>query len=96
MAMTREERRNAVVRACQKVAEEFKNPAVRSVVESFDRQAIADRWTGERCTLNGLPAKITGRLLKFGFVSPFDDNYAAEFPWETIDRVMAKGGKFTA
>lgn len=58
-------------------------------------QNIADKWAGEPCTLNGMPATITGRLLAFGRVRPLDTRFGGvEYSWETIDRIMDKGGAF--
>ncbi len=61
------------------------------------RQVIADQWSGRPCTLDGQPAKITGRLQTFATVScltPYGP--AVEFAWETVQRVMVSGGEFSS
>ena len=58
-------------------------------------RAIADKWTGQRCYLNGAPARIVGRLNDFGIVAPDNPSVPSlEYSWHTINRVMEKGGFF--
>ena len=59
------------------------------------RAAIAEEWTAQPCTLNGKPAKITGRLNEFATVGALQGWMASEFSWEAVARIMAKGGNFT-
>ncbi len=58
-------------------------------------KAIADRWAGEKCHLNGAPSKITGRLNKFATIAPLNIAIASvEFNWHTVNRVMLEKGGF--
>lgn len=58
-------------------------------------RAIADRWAGEPCYLDGAPAKITGRLNAYGTVAPLDVGLGkVEHSWHTINRVMRERGGF--
>lgn len=58
-------------------------------------RAIADRWAGEKCYLNGAPATVRGRLLPFAKITPQDERLAAvEYSWHTVQRIMERGGFF--
>lgn len=60
-------------------------------------QEIKDKWAGQECFLNGEKAKVTGRLLQFGRISPLNPEIGSvEFCWETIDRIMKKDKKFNS
>ena len=59
------------------------------------RSAISEEFTGAACTLDGKPAKITGRLNEFATVGALQGWMASEFSWEAVARIMAKGGNFT-
>lgn len=59
----------------------------------------AEKWAGESCTLDGKPARIIGRRLRFGQVALTDPMtvgryVVAEYSWTAIDRVMQSGGVF--
>lgn len=56
--------------------------------------SLADQWAGQSCTLNGKPAKITGRLLPHGIVSEINGPISHEWAWKTIDRIMRKDKAF--
>ena len=58
------------------------------------QQQVKDEYAGRRCTLDGHPAKITGRLLPFAIVGTHFGGLAAEYSWEAVVRIMAKGGDF--
>ena len=59
------------------------------------QRKIADRYTGERCYLDGAPARITGRLNSVGTVAPDDPAVSSvEFSWHAINRIMQAGGYF--
>lgn len=46
-------------------------------------------------TLDGKPARITGRLMDFAKVSQIADWWvSAEFCWATVQRIVEKGGAF--
>jgi hypothetical protein len=73
----------------------------RTVVETHppEIQRIADRWTGENCTLvildQEFPSKIIGRQLKFALVAPLNSYVPpVEFTWEAVDRIMAGDKRF--
>ena len=58
-------------------------------------QDIANYWAGEPCTLDGVPAKVIGRLNKFATIATYDTNSACEFSWFAVKRVMEnEGGHF--
>lgn len=65
-----------------------------------DREVIVDyvkdKIVGElTVTLNGRPARVKGRLLKFPTIHTDDGELSAEFAWETIIRVIREnGGQF--
>lgn len=56
--------------------------------------AIADRWAGAACMLDGKPAKVTGRLNQHATVAVLPDGYHCEFTWRQVDNVMTSGGRF--
>lgn len=58
---------------------------------------VKDKIVGElTVTLNGKPATVKGRLLKFPVIRTLDGLNSAEFSWETIIRVIREnGGQFT-
>ncbi len=45
-------------------------------------------------TLDGKPAKITGRLNDFATVSELNGPVRVEFAWPTVRRIVARDGKF--
>lgn len=57
---------------------------------------MAERWAGAACTLNGRPAKVTGRLNRFATVAYMNGDMASvEFSWPAVETVMlANGGRF--
>lgn len=58
-------------------------------------RAISERWTGERCYLDGAPARIVGRLNRFATVAPDNpDVPAIDYSWHTVNRVMERGRYF--
>jgi hypothetical protein len=60
-------------------------------------RALADRYTGRTCSLNGRAALILGRFQPFATVAVFPDGPAFEFSWETVARVMeTREGRFEA
>lgn len=60
------------------------------------RKQIADRYSGQGCTLNGEPAKITGRLNSRATVASLTTATSVEFSWAAVARIMADGGNFKA
>ena len=46
-----------------------------------------------KVTLNDRPAKISGYTLSFAIVRN-DNGQSAEWAWETVERIVEKGGKF--
>jgi hypothetical protein len=53
---------------------------------------IAERFSCAPCTLNGQEAKISGRLMKYAVIAPYDMRYACvEFSWEAVERIMTDG-----
>jgi|TARA_Y100000310_G_scaffold197133_1_gene197209 hypothetical protein len=57
-------------------------------------QALADRFAGEPCTLDGEPAKIVGRQCKFATVATLrPSGPTAQFSWQTVQRRMVVGGR---
>lgn len=70
--------------------------------KNAENKAIADEYAGRECTLNGQPARITGRLHRFATIHTkrelgADSPASAEYPWETVRRIMENnGGRFLA
>ncbi len=59
-------------------------------ITDSQRKAIADKWCGEACTLNGKPAKIVGSANTFMKIVPLDSSVGGfEWPFETIDETMS-------
>ena len=57
-----------------------------------DKRALC----GERVTLDGEPATISGADLPFATVRSLDGRMFAEWAWETVQRVVTiRGGAFT-
>lgn len=49
----------------------------------------------QRCTLNGIPAQVTGIRNEFAMIRPLRGECApAAFTWSTVERVICSGGKF--
>lgn len=48
-----------------------------------------------RCTLDGERATVVGRLCEFATVRSLQDSArSAEFAWDTVVLILAKGGEF--
>lgn len=45
-------------------------------------------------TLNGQPAYITGYRHQFATVKDKTTGLGCEFAWETVERILIRGGKF--
>ena len=59
------------------------------------RQELANQWAGGACTLDGEPARVTGRLNRFATVKTIDPSGPiVEFSWEAVDRMMQVGWYF--
>lgn len=62
-----------------------------------NKNSIRDKWSGQSCTLDGKPAKVTGRLLDFAVISPLDHKIGqVEFSWAAVDLIMSHNGKFSS
>lgn len=48
----------------------------------------------EGITLNGEPARVTGVNKRFATVTQRKSGLSAEWSWEAVERVIAKGGAF--
>jgi hypothetical protein len=59
-------------------------------------QAIAQKYAGAACTLDGWEAKVMGRNLPVATVAALDmAGPSAQFSWDAVRRVMEKmGGRF--
>ena len=54
-----------------------------------EHREIADAWAGESCTINGHPAKVTGRLLRVATVVALDaSGIQADYSWPTVAHRM--------
>lgn len=59
------------------------------------RKKYADMWGGHECTLDGVKARVTGRLRNFAIIGQIDGPHECEFAWETVDRIMKESnGEF--
>lgn len=46
-------------------------------------------------TLNGKPARITGRLLDYAVIGQIDNpDIKVEFSWDAVRRIMERDGRF--
>ena len=59
-------------------------------------QAEKDTAVNTSVTLNGKPAVIRGRKLKFPKVCELNSPLAVEYAWETVLHVINNGGHFKA
>jgi hypothetical protein len=67
----------------------------REMKPTHEHAEIANKYAGEECTLDGKPARICGRLLRFAIVREIFGPSSAEFAWETIKHCMEeKNGEF--
>jgi len=60
-------------------------------------QAIRDKrmeFCMAKVTLNGVRARVSGIQNSFATVTQFDTGLSAEWSWEAVERVIAKGGEF--
>jgi len=88
---------NPLARRIGSVSPRVASIARRVAAEGILKQhrAIAEKWVGEPCTLNGKPATVNGRKLRFPVVAA-DDGESYEWSWEAVDRIMKKDGKFSS
>lgn len=49
---------------------------------------------GLMCTLRGVPAILAGSKYDYATIITMDGLYRAEYSWDTVRRIMTKGGKF--
>lgn len=59
-----------------------------------EKGALIERSRTLEITLDGEPAVIGGRLLKFGFVGTLNGSKRFEWSWAAIERVLNSGGQF--
>ena len=62
-------------------------------MKQYEKDALMDH--GNRyvnCTLNGMPARICGRLNDVATIT--DGDRAADFSWHAVDRILDQGGDF--
>ena len=63
--------------------------------QSNRHKSIADRWSGEPCTLDGEPAKIAGRLCQCATVAPLNPCLPSyHWSWECVGRTMTNSRAF--
>jgi len=55
-----------------------------------DRQALC----AVPVTLDGAPARVTGYRQPFARVARLGDGLSAEWSWQTVARIVARGGRF--
>jgi len=67
-----------------------------TMYRSASHAAIAAQYAGKLCTLNGAPARVVGRLLRFAHVATLDYRGPdEEYTWEQVQRIMSQeGGRF--
>ena len=58
------------------------------------RNIDRDQLVNARVTLNGRPARISGTKLDFARVTDRETGLGCEWAWETVARIVAKGGAF--
>ena len=58
-------------------------------------EKFKETWCSMSCTLNGHPARVTGRRCRFAIIVTTEEPYLeAEYTWFTVDMVMRRDGKF--
>jgi hypothetical protein len=57
-----------------------------------ERQALC----AAKVTLDGQPAKVSGFRNEYAKVSIIKSGLSAEWAWETVARIVAKGGRFSS
>lgn len=60
------------------------------------KENLIDRSKAMKITLDGKPATIGGRLLNFAIVGTVDGSQKYEWAWETVQKILNDGGKFTS
>lgn len=55
---------------------------------------LAEKWAGERCYLDGAPARILGRANRVATVAVLPDGPHEEYSWHVVGRIMQAGGFF--
>ena len=59
------------------------------------RRILADKYTGQRCQLDGQEARIVGRLNDFATIATLDGtDIHGEWSWEAVDRIMSTTKEF--
>lgn len=61
---------------------------------SAENADIAAQYVGAPCTIDGRPATIMGRQLRFAIVAQLPDGLQREYAWPTVARIMGRGGDF--
>ena len=57
--------------------------------------ALANKWSGTPCTLDGVPARISGRLDVMATI--LTKHRAISWSWRDVDIIMRyRGGRFTS
>ena len=65
-----------------------------TIAEQAEMRTAGKDCAGQDCTLEGCPARVVGRLERFATVRTNDGRFSAVYAWETVARVMGKGGNF--
>lgn len=66
-------------------------------IQTAEQRRLANKYSGQHCTLDGKPAIIGGRSNKFATVGILPDGYDCEFSWQAVERIMTVGnGSFNS
>ena len=66
---------------------------MKSISEQAHEIEYGRSMVGKQCTLDGCPAIVVGRKNHFGRIMD-DYGHSFEWSWESIGRIMDKGGNF--
>lgn len=64
------------------------------MTNAHKHQAIADRWTGLDCYLDGQLASVCGRQCEYAMIITRDNGKRAQFAWPTVNHIMNRHMEF--
>ena len=57
-------------------------------IKKLVRSEIANRWSGEKCQLDGETAKVTGRLNECATIASLESENSDDYSWDAVERIM--------
>ena len=75
----------------------LERPTKRTRRTEPQHRTMAERWVCADCWLDGIAARISGRLNQFATVTQLDGpRMAVEFSWPAVDRIMQHNQRFSS